>query len=132
MRTHSFRDTGYADLKGVHSRGVRWFYPDSGRKLAFGWTIHIPTLHRRWQFGGKVSTVGEETLDLHVAFGPVSIWFHIELERPTGRLYRLPAFRAEGYIDRYRATWRLGKGAPDPFSEGWRSGYRRWKRKAAA
>ena len=113
-----------------YSRGSVWFYPDEPETTSF---LHLHgemlTFTKQLDFGFKVSTSGEETLDLHLGLKPLcSLWGSIDIQ---GGRFRLPPFRVAFDVRWERGgpvvTWEVGPREWNaPLNAGWRRGYKSW------
>lgn len=64
-----------------------------------------------WRYralGLKVSTIGEETLDVHVHGIVFSHYWHLDAHRSDGRLLRLPPLRLEVDLTKDAFSWKFG------------------------
>ncbi len=97
-----------------HGRASWWSNMDDGRRgvnVGLEWS-HLPERPLR-RLRLKVSTTGEETLD--VAYGLVLLnhYWSLDLTRRTGRLVRLPGIRFDVSLGLTGCSWCLGH---DPMS----------------
>lgn len=109
MNTHGFLNI--EDTKGRwwrHVRGTRWFRSDDDRhSISLG--CEILTLPKEiGTLSVKVSTTGEETLDLGIGLGPIiRTWWKIDATR-NGRMIRLPSVRFTVDLGVTHARWAFG------------------------
>lgn len=116
---HWFGSWGVEDRHGRwwrHSRGHYWFgWGDDGHGersgcVAVGGEFTTLSKHLR-RFGFKVSTTGEETLDVHLCLGPLAqLYGNTTITRAgtKGRQVRLPGVRAILNVGLTGMDWCLG------------------------
>lgn len=101
-----------------HGRGRIWLYREGivekdGRPVDVDVAVASVGLEwsHLWRYralGLKVSTIGEETLDVHLHGIVFSYYWHVDLNRFDGRLVRLPRLRLEAGITRNALEWKIG------------------------
>lgn len=84
MHTSNQREPGMSRGWIFHDRGVL------GYELSWG---------QRFSVGGKLSTTGEETIDVRLGLGLVTLYLKVEQRRVDGREVRLPGVRVD--VDLY-------------------------------
>lgn len=92
-----------------HGRVYYWLSrPGPARTVCVGseWSVFDRTLRR---LRLKVSTTGEETLDVAVGLGPLGQWYNkLDVSRANGRLVRLPGVRFDVELGATGVGWCLG------------------------